>query len=53
MDASVGELLSLDEEIKQLRGRALVMRSEHKKALETILRELQDLTERVRAQLDA
>ncbi|HEX7191775.1 MAG TPA: hypothetical protein VF381_09410, partial [Thermoanaerobaculia bacterium] len=49
-DGRVGEL---EAEVEQLRSRLMIMRDEQRMALEAILRELNDLTERVRAQIEA
>jgi len=46
-------VLALEEEVQQLRSKLSIMRDEQRSALESILRELNDLTERVRAQLEA
>jgi hypothetical protein len=45
--------MALEEEVQQLRSRLTIMRDEQRSALEAILQELNDLTERVRAQLEA
>jgi hypothetical protein len=44
---------ALEAEVQQLRSRLSIIRDEQRSALELILRELNDLTERVRAQLEA
>jgi signal recognition particle receptor subunit beta len=44
---------ALEEEVQQLRSNLIILRDEQRSALEAILRELNDLTERVRAQLEA
>ncbi|HEX3108149.1 MAG TPA: GTPase domain-containing protein [Thermoanaerobaculia bacterium] len=46
-------VMALEAEVQQLRSRLSIMRDEQRTALEAILRELNDLTERVRAQLEA
>jgi signal recognition particle receptor subunit beta len=46
-------VIELEEEVQQLRSKLSIMRDEQRSALELILRELNDLTERVRAQLEA
>ncbi|HEY2325073.1 MAG TPA: ADP-ribosylation factor-like protein [Thermoanaerobaculia bacterium] len=46
-------VMALEEEVQQLRSRLTIMRDEQRSALEAILQELNDLTERVRAQLEA
>lgn len=46
-------VIALEEEVQQLRSKLSSMRDEQRSALEGILRELNDLTERVRAQLEA
>ena len=46
-------VMALEAEVQQLRSRLTIMRDEQRTALEAILRELNDLTERVRAQLEA
>jgi len=52
--AGAGErVMALEAEVQQLRSRLTIMRDEQRSALEAILRELNDLTERVRAQIEA
>ena len=46
-------IVALEAEVQQLRSKLSIMRDEQRSALESILRELNDLTERVRAQLEA
>ncbi len=46
-------VVALEAEVQQLRSRLTILRDEQRSALEAILRELNDLTERVRAQLEA
>lgn len=46
-------IVALEAEVQQLKSRLTIMRDEQRTALEAILRELNDLTERVRAQLEA
>ena len=46
-------VLALEAEVQQLKSRLNIMRDEQRGALEAILRELNDLTERVRAQLES
>jgi signal recognition particle receptor subunit beta len=46
-------VMALEEEVQELRSKLSIMRDEQRSALEAILRELNDLTERVRAQLEA
>ena len=45
--------MALEAEVSELRTKLKVLRADRRTALETILRELNDLTERVRAQLEA
>jgi signal recognition particle receptor subunit beta len=46
-------VVALEAEVQQLKSRLSIMRDEQRSALEAILQELNDLTERVRAQLEA
>jgi signal recognition particle receptor subunit beta len=46
-------VVALEAEVQQLKSRLSIMRDEQRTALAAILRELNDLTERVRAQLEA
>jgi signal recognition particle receptor subunit beta len=46
-------VVALEAEVQQLRSKLSILRDEQRSALEAILRELNDLTERVRAQLEA
>jgi mutual gliding-motility protein MglA len=46
-------VVALEAEVQQLRSKLGIMRDEQRSALEAILRELNDLTERVRAQIEA
>ena len=46
-------VIALEEEVQQLRSNLIIIRDEQRSALEAILRDLNDLTERVRAQLEA
>ena len=46
-------IVALEAEVQQLKSRLTIMRDEQRSALEAILQELNDLTERVRAQLEA
>jgi len=45
-------LAALEEEVQQLKSKLKILRDDRRTALEAILRELNDLTERVRAQLE-
>jgi signal recognition particle receptor subunit beta/uncharacterized small protein (DUF1192 family) len=47
-----GRVAALEEEVEQLKARLTIMRDDRRTALEAILRELNDLTERVREQLE-
>lgn len=47
-----GRIAALEAEVKQLKSRITIMHEEKRTALESILQELKDLTERVRSQLD-
>jgi signal recognition particle receptor subunit beta len=53
MPGSDDRVVALEEEVRELRIRLRVTRDEQRSALEAILRELNDLTERVRAQIEA
>jgi signal recognition particle receptor subunit beta len=53
MPSGDDRVVALEEEVQQLRTRLRVLRDEQRSALESILRELNDLTERVRARLEA
>jgi signal recognition particle receptor subunit beta len=46
-------IVALEAEVQQLKSKLSIIRDEQRGALEAILRELNDLTERVRAQLEA
>jgi signal recognition particle receptor subunit beta len=46
-------IVALEAEVQQLKSKLTIMRDEQRNALEAILQELNDLTERVRAQLEA
>jgi signal recognition particle receptor subunit beta len=46
-------IVALEAEVQQLKSKLTIMRDEQRSALEAILQELNDLTERVRAQLEA
>jgi signal recognition particle receptor subunit beta len=48
-----GRVDELEAEVQHLRSRLTMMRDEQRSALEAILRELNDLSERVRAQIEA
>ncbi len=48
-----GRIAALEAEVKQLKSRIVIMHEEKRTALESILQELKDLTERVRSHLDA
>jgi signal recognition particle receptor subunit beta len=48
-----GRVAALEDEVNQLRTRIKTLSDDRRTALESILRELNDLTERVRAQLEA
>jgi len=43
----------LEDEVRSLETRLRILSVDHRTALESILRDLNDLTERVRAQLEA
>jgi hypothetical protein len=43
---------ALEQEVQQLKSKLKILRDDRRTALEAILRELNDLTERVRAQLE-
>ena len=47
-----GRVAELEAEVQQLQQRIRIMKDEHRGALETILRDLGELTTRVRAELD-
>jgi len=51
--AADNRIAALEEEVQELRTKLKILRDDRRLALEAILRELDDLTERVRAQLDA
>jgi signal recognition particle receptor subunit beta len=51
--ADDGRLAALEDEVSQLKTKIKILRDDRRTALESILRELNDLTERVRAQLEA
>jgi signal recognition particle receptor subunit beta len=48
-----GRVAALENEVDQLKTKIKILRDDRRTALESILRELNDLTERVRAQLEA
>jgi signal recognition particle receptor subunit beta len=48
-----GRVAALEDEVNQLKTKIKILRDDRRTALESILRELNDLTERVRAQLEA
>lgn len=51
--ASPDRVAALEAEVQQLQARIEILRDERKSALEAILQDLKELTERVRSQLDA
>ena len=48
-----GRVAALEAEVNELQSRLKILRDDRRTALEAILRELNDLTERVRAQLES